>query len=161
MDSQQQLKLDELETSVDTVKNDELLYRCIFYGRNCYQVTGNTAKISSQAFSDRHQAPSMDRACLCNYDPKWTQKHEQNGVISLIVVDIRMIDSVVQCDAKGNIICQHKIDVHPRPTTDNIAHAQIEPSPEYQNKTTFRKLLERLAFLANQREWEIKPYDLC
>jgi hypothetical protein len=40
---------------------------------------------------------------------------------------------------------------------ENIAHAHIEPSPEYRNQKPFRKLLERLANLA---KWEIPPYEL-
>jgi hypothetical protein len=45
-----------------------------------------------------------------------------------------------------------------------LAHAQIEPSPEYKNDKPFRKVIERLAFLANQRiskeGWEIEPHEL-
>ncbi|QMS90513.1 hypothetical protein HUN01_24125 [Nostoc edaphicum CCNP1411] len=41
---------------------------------------------------------------------------------------------------------------------------QIEPSPSYTNKGTFRKVAEKLARLATERikkeDWEIKPQDL-
>jgi hypothetical protein len=46
---------------------------------------------------------------------------------------------------------------------DNPAHAEIRPTPAYQTKSVFRKLQERLAFLAMQRiqtqGWEIPPLD--
>jgi hypothetical protein len=60
-------------------------------------------------------APSVDRACLCNYQPGWTQKNERDGVVSLITVEVRMIDTVNQKDAKGNLTFTYKIDVYPRP----------------------------------------------
>lgn len=151
----------------DTVSNEEVLYRCVFYGRNCYRIEEDgTVRISSQAFNDRNMAPSVDRACLCNYQAGWTQKNERDGVVSLITLEVRMIDTVNQKDAKGNLIFSYKIDVYPRPIIndselpDNPAHAQIEPTPQYQNKSVFRKLLERLAILASQRDWEIPPYEL-
>ena len=75
-----------------------------------------------------------------------------------------MIDNIVQRDDKGNEILVYKIDVCPRPTDSNPCHAQIEPSPEYKNKAPFRKVIERLALLANERldqqGWEIEPYEL-
>lgn len=160
------LERHKLEVSNDIVSDDELLYRCIFFESNCHQRQGSIVKISSQAFNDRNMTPSVDRAYLCNHNPAYTQKNEKDGVISLITHDVRMIDRVVQNDSKGNPIFTYKIDVYPRPIInhpellDNLAHAQIEPTPHYKNKSIFRKLLERLAFLANQREWEIKPYDL-
>lgn len=150
----------------DTVVDDELLYRCVFFGRNCYQIDGKTVHISSQAFADTNQAPSVDRAKLCAFEPIRTQKDVKDGVISLVTIEVRMIDTVVTRNDKGKIICTYKIDVYPAPIVDepnlqdNPAHAEIRPTPEYQSKSVFRKLLERLAFLANQREWEILPYEL-
>ncbi|NEP76493.1 MAG: hypothetical protein F6K29_34100, partial [Okeania sp. SIO2G5] len=72
------------------------------------------------------------------------------------------IKSVTQCNKKGKVEFTYDIDVIARTETEEgfkPAHAQIEPSPEYQSKSGFKKLLERLAFLANQREWEILPFD--
>lgn len=149
----------------DAVTDDEFLYRCVFYGGG-YQIDGKIARVSSQAFTDRNQCPSVDRAKLCGCDPTWTQKDVKNGVVSLIAIDVRMIDTVVQRSDKGEIIRTYKIDVCPAPIVDkpnlpdNPAHAEIRPTPEYQSKSVFKKLLERLAFLANQREWEILPYEL-
>jgi hypothetical protein len=147
----------------DFVADDELLYRCVFYetedGASLYKVENRKVIVSSQAFRDSSLAPSVDRALLCNRNPEHTQKNPKDGVVSLICCDVRLIDSVVQKDSKGREEFTYKIDVFSRPLSNNCAHAQIEPSPEYRSKSVFRKLLERLAFLANQREWEILPWD--
>ncbi len=39
----------------------------------------------------------------------------------------------------------------------NDAHAQVEHTPGTMTKNKFRKLKEALAFLANQKDWVIKP----
>lgn len=144
----------------DFVWDEEVLYRCVFYGRNLYQIQGNTATISSQAFADQAMYPSVDRAGLCDNNPCYSQKNEKDAVVSLITKDVRLINSVIQNNSKGEPEFTYKIDVLPRPLENNQAHAQIEPSPEYRNQTPFRKLRERLAYLANQRGWEIEPYEL-
>lgn len=144
----------------DFVADEEVLYRCVFYGKNLYQIQGNTATISTQAFADRMMRPSVDRAELCESNPCYSQKDEKDAVVSLITNDVRVIDNIIQNNLKGQPEFTYKIDVLPRPLEDNQAHAQIEPSPDYRNKTPFRKLLERLAYLANQRGWEIEPYEL-
>ncbi|MEA5616340.1 hypothetical protein VB711_00590 [Cronbergia sp. UHCC 0137] len=150
---------------IDVVTNDELLYRCVFGGLNkYYRFEESELKLSSQAFTDRNQAPSVDRAKLCGFNPKYTQKNPNDGIISLIAGEVRAIDSIVQSDAKGNQLFVYKIDVCSRPTDENLAHAQIEPSPDYTNKNTFRKVAEKLARLATERVkkqgWEIEPCEL-
>ncbi|MBR8828430.1 MAG: hypothetical protein DSM107014_11120 [Gomphosphaeria aponina SAG 52.96 = DSM 107014] len=143
---------------MDNVADEEVLYRCVFYGKNNYKIDeNNEIRVSSQAFTDRNQRPSVDRASLCNNNPKYSQKDSKDGVVSLITRDVRLIDTVIQNDKKGKEEFTYKIDVKSRPLDENHAHAQIEPNPEYRNKTPFRKLLERLAYLANQRGWEIPP----
>ena len=146
----------------DFVKDEEILYRSLPYNKkDYYTIKEGELKISSQAFGDRTMQPSVDRADLCDRNPQKTQHDPRDGVLSLICKDIRMIDDVVKRDEKGNEQLKYKIDVIPRPLENNIAHAQIEPSPEYQNKSNFRKVQERLAKLAsdriNKQGWEIKP----
>ena len=122
------------------VTNEEILYRCVFYERNCYQIVDNTVTVTTQAFTDKKREPSVDRACLCNYDPSYTQKNDQDAVVSLITENVRAI-KIVQNDPKGNPEFTYKIDVIYRPLEENIdhaqeeniAHARIEPSPEYRN----------------------------
>jgi hypothetical protein len=148
----------------DFVADNESLYRCVFHqtsdGTQTYKIENDKAYISTAAFRDSSSAPSVDRACLCNHDPTYTQKSPQDGIISLISREVRLINSIIQKDSKGREEFTYKIDVLPRPLPDNVAHAQIEPTPAYRSKSVFRKLLERLAFLANQREWEILPWEL-
>jgi hypothetical protein len=147
----------------DFVANDEILYRCVFcenpYGNKHYKLEDNRVLVSSQAFADRTLSPSIDRASLCGNNPRYTQKNPDDGVVSLICRDVRLIDSVRQNDSRGREEFTYKIDVLYRPLDDNKAHAQIEPTPAYRNRNVFRKLLERLAVLANQREWEILPLE--
>jgi hypothetical protein len=153
---------------MDIVADDEIIYRCIFYGRDWYIVEADRLRISSQAFSDRNQMPSVDRAILQNHDPKKSQRNPEDGVLSLVVADIRQIDSVQQLDAKGKPIQTYKIDVVADPImgpiVGNLAHAEVRPTPQYQTKSVFRKLQERLAILAMQRieqqGWNILPLDL-
>lgn len=148
----------------NVVRDDELLYRCIFRGLDKYYRIGEFGlELTSQAFTDRNQAPSVNRAKLCGYDPQCTQKNLDDGVVSLITGEVRMIN-VSQNDQKGKPLFDYKIDVCPRPTDDNPSHAQIEPSPDYTNKNVFRKVAEKLARLATERVntqgWEIKPCEL-
>ena len=93
------------------ITDEEILYRCVFYERNCYQIVDNTAKVTSQAFTDKKRQPSVDRACLCNYDPSYTQKNDQDAVVSLIAEKVRSINEIVQNDLKGNPEFTYKIDV--------------------------------------------------
>jgi len=87
----------------DFVGDEEVLYRCVFYGRNLYQIQENTATISSQAFADRGMCPSVDRADLCDNNPYYSQKDEKDAVVSLITKDVRLIDSVMNCgNGKSN-----------------------------------------------------------
>ena len=154
-------KINQLDMTQDFVRDEEVLYRCIFFdSKNWYRIEEKTASISSQAFADKEMCPSVDRASLCDNDPCYSQKDEKDAVVSLITQDVRLLKNVIQNNSKGELEFTYKIDVLPRPCENNQAHAQIEPSPEYKNQTPFKKLRERLAYLANQRGWEIKPYEL-
>ena len=67
----------------------------------------------------------------------------------------------MQMDEKGDFIrCSVNVEYKPilnDPTeADNDAHAEIYTSPAC-NKKGFRKLIEKLALLANARPLEIEP----
>ena len=125
-----------------------------------------TVKVSSAAFSDRSFRPSVDRAELCHNDPKETQHELSDGVVSVVTRDVRSTDTVVQNDKDGKPIRAFDVDVEPVPILrhptlpDNPAHAEIDTDPPCPNKTVFRKLVERLAQLANERPWEIELQGL-
>ena len=145
------------------VADEELLYRSIPHAKSNDYIhqTVDELKISSQAFSDRSQKPSVNRASLDKYDPTKVQVNSKDAVVGLATSDVRKTDKVKKQSQDGADLVVYKIDVIHRPTEINFAHAQIEPSPEYETKNIFRKLTESLAFLANQRikdyGWEIEP----
>lgn len=147
--------------SDDFVQDDEILYRRIPSGRNLYKRKADgKIEISSQAFTDREQRVSVDRAILCNNNPEYTLGSDSGGVISLIAREVRSIDELTRNDQKGNIIQKFKIDVEPAPLPDNLAHAEIYAIPAFadvDNKGAFHRLCRRLARLAESRQWEISP----
>ena len=153
-----------IDLEISFVDDEELLYRSIPYSKlkDYIQQTNDGIAISSQAFSDRGLKPSVDRAILNNNDPSKTQINPRDGVVSLLTSKIRKIDEVKKQSQNSENLTVYKIDVVHRPTTTNFAHAQIEPSPEYETKNIFKKLTHSLAFLATQRikeyGWEIDPY---
>lgn len=150
---------------INDVQDDEVLYRRVLYGVSHYRIIDGKPKLSSQAFTDRNQAPSVDRATLRGNDPYLTQKNPTDSVVSLLTSDVRATDTVKTFE-NGVPKIIYKIDVVSVPLigipgeNDNSAHAEIRPNPEYKGDKPFRKLLERLALLANDRKWEIPPYEL-
>jgi hypothetical protein len=69
---------------MDIVTDDEIIYRCVFYDRGLYRIVDQRLQLSSQAFADRNQMPSVDRATLRGNDPTQTQKNPEDGVVSLL-----------------------------------------------------------------------------
>jgi hypothetical protein len=149
------------------VTDDETLYRRVPCIEGLYVIQADgSVKVSSAAFSDRSFRPSVDRAELCHNDPRKTQREPQDGVVSVVTRDVRSIDTVVQNDTDGKLIQAFRIDVEHVPILnhptlpDNAAHSEIYMNPACPNKSVFRKLLERLAQLANERPWEIELQQL-
>lgn len=144
------------------ISDEEVIYRCVFYPK-AYSLENGVWRISSMAFADKNSQPSVDRACLRNYNPRSTQVSPDDGVVGLVVGEVRLI-KVPQNDSKGNLVQIYEIDVKHRPREENISHSQIEPSPNYSSKNPFRKVRERLAELANLRiqahGWEVEPPNI-
>jgi hypothetical protein len=145
----------------DFVDDNEILYRRIPAGRRLYNYrTDGTVKISSMAFTDREFRVSVDRAKLCNNNPRYTKGDEPGGVVSLVARDVRSIDDLSHNNPKGRLIQQFKIDVEPAPLQSNPAHAEIYAIPEFTDtdaQGAFHRLCRRLARLAEARQWEIPP----
>lgn len=139
------------------VEDDEVLYRRVQAGRN-YRVpqSDGTFRLSSMAFSDPQYRPSVNRAELCNNDPTKVQLKTSDGVVSVIACDVRAIDSVIQYDQKNRPVQYHNIDVEHMPEENNYAHAEIYMQPATRSQGVFRRLMEGLAQLADQRKWEIE-----
>ncbi len=149
-----------MSISKTPVMNEEVLYRCVRHGRKLkVKQPDGTFKLSSQAFADPYNRPSVYRAALCNNDPSQAQIESKDGVVSVVTHDVRLTDSVVQRDPKGRIIHKFNVDVEHVPEPENYSHAEIYIDPASQSRGVILRLMERLAYLANQRLWEIELRD--
>ena len=147
---------------VTRVEDDERLFRRVVYlDSRGYSVVNGAARVSSQAFSDRRRRPSVDRECLAQGGPQWTQEGADNGVLVLGASVVRATKAEKK-DHKGRLVREHSVDVvhepvlNSPPLRDNPAHSVIEAAPEIDSEKTFRRLIERLALLA---QWEVLPLD--
>lgn len=144
---------------MNIVGDYELLFRRIpfrtesplYYAR---QADG-TIRVSSSAFGDRNRRISVDRALLCESDPKHAQISSADGVVSLLAGEIRK-DSVATFTKGGELSVVHLLDVEPAPLVENLAHAEIVANPEIMTDSTFKRLCQLLARLA---QWTIYPVD--
>ncbi len=155
------------ENPISDVTDNEILYRRILDGKDLYEVRDDgTVIFKSQAFSDIDFRTSVDRAKLCGNDPKRTLGRYQGGVVSLVALKVRAIDDLIQFDRNKNPIQTFNVDIEHVPIIndpiepDNLAHAEIHTKPECPNSKVFKRLRERLALLANERQWELKPSSL-
>src|SRR5258708_17028389 len=143
--------------SDDFVHDDEILYRRVAASRNLYKIrTDGTIEISSAAFGDRELRVSVDRANLCNYNPRYTLGKKSGVVVGLVAGNVRNVDGITRNDRKGNAIEQFKIDIEPVPLLNNPAHAEIYAIPEFvaiDTKAAFHRLCRRLARLAEAGQW--------
>ena len=98
----------------------------------------------------------MDRAKLCNNNPRYTLGNEVGVVVSLVAEQVRNIDDLTRNDSKGKPTQQFKIDIEPAPLPSNSAHAEICAIPEFvkaDRRGAFRRLCERLSRLAEAGQW--------
>ena len=143
------------------ITDDEVLYRRVPHDSSFLVVQDGKLRVSSQTFSDRFFRPSVDRAKLCENDPRHTQRQPSDAVVSVIAFSVRSIDNLEKAGTGGQTQ-KFQVDVEHMPVLnhpsepDNLAHAEICTKPEC-DKNVFRKLKEKLAQLANARLWEIEP----
>src|SRR5436853_5981942 len=98
--------------SIVPVADNEILYRRVACIEGLYVIQADgTVKVSSVAFSDRSFRPSVDRAELCNNDPKETQDELSDGVVSVVTRHVRSIDTVVQNDKAGKVIQTFNVEI--------------------------------------------------
>lgn len=143
---------------VTAIEDDEHLYRRVPDDPKLYKGStgGDLVHLSASAFNDRCKRPSVDRATLRGSDPLRSCLDDSDGVVSLIAAEVRKV-KVDQLDAKQKPVRTHDIDVLHRPEPHNYAHAQVEPAPSIETNTTFHRLKERLARLAEARGWTVVP----
>jgi len=145
---------------MEVIADDEILYRRVQAGRGLYKVLPDgRVQFSSQAFLDPRKRPSVDRAILQNYEAQRSKIDRSDGVTSIVAHEVRAIKDLVRYDEKGKVIVHiFAVDVEPVPLLDNQAHAEIVMHPAFAvNDGAFKKLRERLAILANQRQWAAPP----
>ena len=150
-----------MTADADMVEDAELLYRSVPKG--CFSIIDGHLKLSSTAFNDSTQKPSVDRAKLCGFNPAYTKKKPTDGVVSLTARSVRQIAGVVQNNKDGKPILIHIVDVIPdqikdHPSLpDNFAHALVAARPDFANDKVFNRLKESLARIASQAGWLIEP----
>lgn len=148
-------------TIADKVEDEEILYRSV--AKDCFTLIDGKLKLTSTAFNDPTQKPSVDRAKLCGFNPAHVKKKTTDGVVSLVAISIRQIADVIQNDKYGQPKPAHEIDVIPDPIkncptqADNPAHALIIAHPNFANDKVFKKLKKSLARIASQGGWLIEP----
>ncbi len=143
------------------ITNDEVLYRRVPLDKRLLKVQPDgTKRISSQVFYEPGHRPSVDRAKLRENEPRRTLGSLHGGIVSVITHDIRSINDLIQYDKGNHPIKTFVVDVEPKPIfndpnePDNPAHAEIYMDSECSGKV-FQRLCEKLALLANARNWEI------
>jgi hypothetical protein len=132
----------------DWVADEERLYRSVRSSEILRDASGQALRASSQAFADRHQQVSVNRASWCDHDPRSTQKSRSDAVVELIAGEVRAIRSLLRRDDQGREVGLYAIDVSPDPLPDNTAHAVIYAHPQFASRSLFKRLQEQLAYMA-------------
>ena len=148
----------------DQVPNVEVLYRRVPSSTEYFASAPAECRLSSSAFNDRFQKPSVDLASK-RAGPHETKLAESDGVVSLLTVDVRSIATIKNEGSAPGEPLVYYVDVIARPILPgniagqlpNLAHAQIETSPGLKTSSRFKKLKEALAQLASHRGWLIEP----
>ena len=143
---------------IKKIGNDEELYRRVKVNtdkmhpnaRRYIYRSEDCIEVKSPAFDT--ERPSVDLAKLTGFDPTKTQQCDVNGVISLIVSDVL-----------GIKIDHHTVKVKHSPENTNYAHSEIVITPQVKDLTdrqrekALKELRHKLAFIANETGWLIKP----
>jgi serine/threonine protein phosphatase PrpC len=144
------------------VEDSEFLFRSVRSGGDEYRYENGTLHISSQAFRDFGNKPSVDRNSLRS-DPKDAKLTATDGVCQVLTQEVRAICHIRQLPNEKDDKSTYGVDAIHRPReakppniNENKAHCQIECSPEIAN-THFKKLKEALAKLANKYGWIVPP----
>lgn len=147
------------------VADEEKLYRRVrqtVAGQVCYQTDGDRVHFSQSAFNDPAHEPSLDRASV-RADPELARLSVEEGIVALQATAIRHVGPVPKIgtnnkaakDSEGRPI-EHVIDVVSDPKFGNCSHAVVTVNPAM-GSGAFRRLKDRLARLASDAGWTIKP----
>ena len=98
------------------------------------------------------ESPSVYLATLIDFDPVNAQRHNTDGVFLLLAGDVKNLK-----------IDNYSVTVRHTPECNNFAHSEIVITPDIGNlrnsrkRKILRELRRKLAFIANQTGWKIKP----
>ena len=147
---------EELNPSEDRVADCEMLYRAVF-DDDIWRDEAGKIIVGSEAFRDRYNRPSVDRAHLCDHNSRLTRDYfgEDRGVVGLYAHEIRAISPLDDFDDKSNLIEGPQVDVEPKPIDEpdsipNPAHAEIFGTPAIEKKGLFKRLRIRLSRIAQE-----------
>ena len=142
------------------VQDDEILYRSIRGEEGNEYTTKSSGKpeFNEEAFKARNRKPSVDRAKLRDH-PALSLLSETDGIVSLIVHQVRAIKSVTKPEDKEPV---YVVDVIYAPAMENPAHSEIIVIPEFfgsnkKRKYAYKLLRIALALLANENGWTLEP----
>lgn len=133
------------------IDDSEFLYRAVRADSDEFAYVGSDVRISASAFNDRSCKPSVDRSAL-RPNAADAKKSSDDRVVKLLTKEVRSIAGV-RVTADKTDLREHEVDALHRPITEdpsNLAHSQIECSPDFINPSRFRKLKEALARLATK-----------
>ena len=142
--------------AITPIDDEELLYRAVRSGEIVRTAQGKV-EVKAEAFSDRKNRPSVDRAQMRNFDPCLTRDSFgfDRGVIMLYAHQVRSISPLDDFDASGATIRGPQVDVEHKPLPDNLAHAEIFGQPHIEKKSLFRRLRVALSRLAEEHSERI------
>jgi hypothetical protein len=145
----------------DFVAGEEIVFRRVPNLSSMFSYPEGKLRLSSCAFNDPNQTPSVDRSKLLNDIAETAKTESTQGIVSLLTHRIRAIDQIKQSSTKGVYEFTYKLDVvaDPQPP-QNLAHALITSVPDLRAKSMFGKLKERLAILASEGGWTVRPTDM-
>lgn len=146
------------------ITDDEILYRCLFPGMDMYKFrTDGTLEITSQAFADKEdRRASVDRAKLCDNNPRHTLRDPMGGVVSIVAGEVRSITGLSRNNKAGKSILDFTVEVEHVPLPENDAHAEIYTKPPFTDtdRKVYRRFRIALAQKAEERPCEIFPLSL-
>jgi hypothetical protein len=148
----------DLEVPPPTLTDSELVYRRVLPDHNHWSVTPDGEfRISSSAFYDKVEEPSVDRALICakHGGTAHTQQQPSNGVLELPVKKVRAISS-----SKFPLSVDVKSDPCPAADPTNAAHCLIVHQSELATRAPGKRVREGLALVAKWKRMPGSDLDL-
>lgn len=139
--------------------NDETLFRSVrdephYFGCDG---KGELKHLSHSAFNDPDMQPSVDRAVMRAGGAAESRKSSTDGVVALVAVRVRAINTAVTLDAKGRPTQTHQVDVVHAPEAENHSHSLVKSAPQIASGSAFKRLKEALCLIAAAKGWAFPP----